>query len=329
MKHILMIATGGTIASKETGEGLAPAISSDELLACVPEVAQVCSVDTVQPFNLDSTNVHAPHWLEIASIVEKNYSRYDGFVVTHGTDTMAYTAAALSYLIQNNAKPVVLTGSQKSVYSRDTDARRNLSDAFLFCADDNAYGVRIVFDGSVILGTRAKKTRTRSFNAFSSIDFPAVAVMREGRPFYYIEGRKPQGEPVFYRKLNEKVFVLKMIPGLSEDIFDYLDTHCDGLIIESFGAGGLPDYNDNAFFKRLSHFISMGKTAVLTTQAEHEGSAMDKYAVGRKLRSCGRVLEARCMTLEAIVAKLMWILSFARGEEAEKLFYVPVERDIF
>ncbi|HIU01083.1 MAG TPA: L-asparaginase 1, partial [Candidatus Coproplasma excrementavium] len=79
----------------------------------------------------------------------------------------------------------------------------------------------------------------------------------------------------------------------------------------------------------LSHFISMGKTAVLTTQAEHEGSAMDKYAVGRKLRSCGRVLEARCMTLEAIVAKLMWILSFARGEEAEKLFYVPVERDIF
>ena len=329
MKHILMIATGGTIASKETGEGLAPAISSDELLACVPEVAQVCSVDTVQPFNLDSTNVHAPHWLEIASIVEKNYSRYDGFVVTHGTDTMAYTAAALSYLIQNNAKPVVLTGSQKSVYSRDTDARRNLSDAFLFCADDNAYGVRIVFDGSVILGTRAKKTRTRSFNAFSSIDFPAVAVMREGRPFYYIEGRKLQGEPVFYRKLNEKVFVLKMIPGLSEDIFDYLDKHCDGLIIESFGAGGLPDYNDNAFFKRLSHFISMGKTAVLTTQAEHEGSAMDKYAVGRKLRSCGRVLEARCMTLEAIVAKLMWILSFARGEEAEKLFYVPVERDIF
>ena len=329
MKHILMIATGGTIASKETGEGLAPAISSDELLACVPEVAQVCSVDTVQPFNLDSTNVHAPHWLEIASIVEKNYSRYDGFVVTHGTDTMAYTAAALSYLIQNNAKPVVLTGSQKSVYSRDTDARRNLSDAFLFCADDNAYGVRIVFDGSVILGTRAKKTRTRSFNAFSSIDFPAVAVMREGRPFYYIEGKKPQGEPVFYRQLNEKVFVLKMIPGLGEDIFDYLDTHCDGLIIESFGAGGLPDYNDNAFFKRLSHFISMGKTAVLTTQAEHEGSAMDKYAVGRKLRSCGRVLEARCMTLEAIVAKLMWILSFARGEEAEKLFYVPVERDIF
>lgn len=328
-KHILMIATGGTIASKETAEGLAPALSSKELLSCVPEIGSVCRVDAVQPFNLDSTNVYAKHWLEIARIVEENYQKYDGFVVTHGTDTMAYTAAALSYLIQSSAKPIVLTGSQRSAYSRDTDARRNLADAFLFCADDGAYGVRIVFDGSVILGTRAKKTRTRSFNAFSSIDFPAVAVMREGVSFYYIEGKKPSGSPTFSHALNENVFVLKMIPGLRADIFDYLDAHCDGLVIESFGAGGLPDYEEGAFLERLAHFLSLGKTAVLTTQVEREGSALDKYAVGRRLHACGKVLEARCMTLEAAVAKLMWILSFARGEEAEHLFNTPVEHDIF
>lgn len=324
-----MIATGGTIASKETGEGLAPVISSEELLSCVPEVASVCDVTAVQPFNLDSTNVYAPHWLKIAEIIEDNYNLYDGFVVTHGTDTMAYTAAALSYLIQGSRKPIVLTGSQKSVYSRDTDARRNLADAFLFCADERAYGVRIVFDGSVILGTRAKKTRTRSFNAFASIDFPAIAVMRDGRPCYFIEGEKPVGEPIFYHELNRNVFVLKMIPGLSADIFDYLDDRCDGLVIESFGAGGLPYYEDGAFFNRLAGFIKKGKTAVLTTQAEHEGSSIDKYAVGRKLRECGRVLEARCMTLEAAVAKLMWILSFAKGVEAEILFNAPVDRDIY
>lgn len=329
MKRILMIATGGTIASKETGEGLAPAISSEELLACVPEIAKVCSVQTVQPFNLDSTNVYAPHWLAIARIIEENYALYDGFVVTHGTDTMAYTAAALSYLVQNSAKPVVLTGSQRSVYSRDTDARRNLADAFCFCADDRAYGVRIVFDGSVIFGTRAKKTRTRSFNAFSSIDFPAVAVMRDGEPFYYIEGAKPKGAPVFYHSLDERIFVLKMFPGLNAGIFDYLDARCDGLVIESFGAGGLPNYQNDAFFSRLSSFLAKGKTAVLSTQVEHEGSALDKYAVGRKLRACGRVLETRNMTLEAAVAKLMWVLSVAKGEEAEKLFYTPVEKDIF
>ena len=329
MKHILMIATGGTIASKETEEGLAPMLSSQELLDCVPEIGSVCRVDAVQPFNLDSTNVYARHWLELVRIVEENYRKYDGFVITHGTDTMAYTAAALSYLIQNSRKPIVLTGSQRSAYSRDTDARRNLADAFLFCADERAYGVCIVFNGEVILGTRAKKTRTRSFNAFSSIDFPAIAVMREGTPFYYIEGQKPTGAPAFYHALNENVFVLKMIPGLKADIFDYLDDHCDGLVIESFGAGGLPNYEDNAFFDRLARFLSRGKTAVLTTQVEREGSALDKYAVGRRLHACGKVLEARCMTLEATVTKLMWILAFARGQQAESLFDTPVEHDIF
>lgn len=329
MKHILMIATGGTIASRNRGNGLEPAISSEELLDCVPEIARTCAVTAVQPFHLDSTNICGQHWLSIARIIEESYDAYDGFVVTHGTDTMAYTAAALSYLVQDSPKPIVLTGSQKSVYTRDTDARRNLSDAFFYCADDGACGVHIVFDGNVILGTRAKKTRTRSFNAFSSIDFPAVAIMRERKPFYYIEEKKPAAAPKFYRALNENVFVLKMIPGLKPDIFDYLSAHCDGLVIESFGAGGLPNYDNGAFFARLKAFLSLGKTEVLTTQVEREGSAMDKYAVGRNLRACGNVLEARCMTLEATVTKLMWILAFARGEEVERLFYAPVAHDIF
>ena len=223
MKKILMIATGGTIASRNTGEGLTPVITPHELLEFVPEIAQMCDVETVQPFNLDSTNVYYPHWLGIARLVRSNYAEYDGFVVTHGTDTMAYTAAALSYLIQNSAKPVVLTGSQKSVYLRDTDARGNLADAFAYCADDRAYGVRVVFDGKVILGTRAKKTRTRSYNAFSSIDFPEIAVIRDGKVVYYSEPHPPAGEPLFSSSLDPEVFVLKTVPGMRADIFDYLE----------------------------------------------------------------------------------------------------------
>ncbi len=325
-----MIATGGTIASKNSGAGLAPALTSRELLDCVPEIAQVCVADTVQPFNVDSTNVYFSHWLEIARIIRENYEKYDGFVVTHGTDTMAYTAAALSYLIQNSPKPIVLTGSQKSAYLRDTDARRNLADAFFYCVDDGASGVHIVFDGNVILGTRAKKTRTRSYNAFSSIDFPDIAVMRDGKPFYYIREDKPIGAPVFYSVMNPNVFVLKMIPGISPDIFDYLADHCDGLVIESFGSGGLPNYENDGFFLKLKEFIARGKTVVCTTQVEREGSALDKYEVGRKLLDCGNVLEARSMTLEAVVAKLMWVLAEARSEmDAERLFYTPVAHDIF
>ena len=326
MKNILLIATGGTIASKPTGSGLAPAITPKELLSYVPEIAGICEVHEVQPFNLDSTNVCPAHWLEIARVIEEKYNDFDGFVITHGTDTMAYTAAALSYLVQDSPKPIVLTGSQKSVYLRDTDARKNLADAFFYCADDRAHGVHVVFDGNVILGTRAKKTRTRSYNAFTSIDFPDIALMRDGKPFYYIEEPFPGHGPRFYRALDDGVFVLKLIPGLSSDIFDYLDSKCSALVIESFGTGGLPAYG--GWEERLEYFLQMGKTVVFTTQVEREGSALDKYEVGSKLKSLGRVLEARSMTLEAVVAKLMWLLPFAESEDIETLFYTPIQHDI-
>ncbi len=328
MKNILLIATGGTIASKPTGNGLAPAISPEELLSYVPEIAESARVEAVCPFNLDSTNVSPAHWLEIAGIIEARYAEFDGFVVTHGTDTMAYTAAALSYLIRNSAKPIVLTGSQKSVYLRDTDARKNLADAFAFCADGDAFGVRVVFDGNVILGTRAKKTRTRSYNAFTSIDYPDIAVMRDGRPFYFIKDSKPSGMPAFSHALGSGVFVLKLIPGVRADIFDYLDEKCDALVIESFGAGGLPDYGGAELAGRLERFLSRGKTVVFTTQVEREGSSLEKYEVGQKLKGLGRVLEARSMTLEATVCKLMWLLPFAAPDELERLFYTPIENDI-
>ncbi len=327
MKKILLIATGGTIASRNEGEGFKPAISSEELLSEVPEIRTVCDVDAVQLFNLDSTNVYARHWLEIARIIEENYREYDGFVITHGTDTLAYTAAALSYLIQDSVKPIVLTGAQRSVYVRDTDARQNLADAFFYCADGGSFGVEVVFDGKVILGTRAKKTRTRSYNAFSSIDYPEIAIIREGTPFYYIKEKKPAA-PVFYHRLEERVFVLKMTPGLSADIFDYLDANTEGLIIESFGSGGLPRYEDDKFFLRLKQYLDAGKLAVLTTQVEREGSSLDKYEVGRRLHGCGSVLEARSMTLEATLTKLMWLLGNFSREEAAARFPLPIRNDI-
>ena len=123
MKRILMLATGGTIASRESGEGLSPAITSEEILSHVPAVGELCRVGAVQLMNLDSTNIGPSHWLEMAAAIRDRYEDYDGFVVTHGTDTMAYTAAALSYLIQDSPKPIVITGSQKSIALNDTDAR--------------------------------------------------------------------------------------------------------------------------------------------------------------------------------------------------------------
>ena len=174
MKNILLITTGGTIASSVGECGLTPALASDELLSHVPEVKNICKVSTVQLYNLDSTNMRPEYWLRIAKYIRGVYDEYDGFVITHGTDTMAYAAAMLHYLIQNSKKPIVLTGAQIPISSRDTDARENLNDAFAYASDDGASGVHIVFGDKIIAATRARKTRTKSFNAFSSINYPEI-----------------------------------------------------------------------------------------------------------------------------------------------------------
>ena len=143
-KKILFLATGGTIASQPTKDGLAPGLTSRKLLSFVPAAENFCQVDAVSPFQLDSTNVCCRHWLAIAALIRQHYDDYDGFVISHGTDTMAYTAAALSYLIQNSPKPVVLTGSQKPIDLDVTDARTNLLDALRFACHPRAHGVNLV-----------------------------------------------------------------------------------------------------------------------------------------------------------------------------------------
>lgn len=327
MKHILMIATGGTIASRETADGLTPQITSDEILQQVPGLSELCRVDAVQLMNLDSTNINSRHWLAMADCIRKHYDAYDGFVLTHGTDTMAYTAAALSYLIQNNAKPVVITGSQKSIFYLDTDARENLRDAFLYAADDGACGVHVVFDHKVILGTRARKMRTKSYNAFSSIDYPETAIIRNQKLVYYLQERVT--EPVrFFDKMDPGVFVLKLIPGMDTGIFTYLKQHYKALVIESFGVGGLPCYGDESFYNAVRDWIDSGRVIVMTTQVPHEGSDMEVYQVGHRAKKELGLIEAYGMTSEAVVTKLMWILGQTQdGAEIRRLFELPVQKD--
>ena len=150
MKNILMIATGGTIASKEGDLGLTPAVTGEELAASVPGIKDICHLEVLQLMNIDSTNMRPRQWLMIRDAIMENYNNYDGFVVLHGTDTMAYTAAALSYLIQDSVKPIVLTGSQKPMANPYTDAKINLFQSILYAADDLSCNVCIVFNGKVV-----------------------------------------------------------------------------------------------------------------------------------------------------------------------------------
>jgi L-asparaginase len=327
MKKILLIATGGTIASKWTAEGLSPQLSADEMLAYVPEINERCAVDTLQLYNLDSTSISPAHWCGMAGCVEERYTGYDGFVVAHGTDTMAYTAAALSYLLQQSPKPVAVTGAQKPIGLRETDATGNLRDAFYYAADDGACGVHLVFDGRVILGTRARKTRTKSYNSFSSIDFPEVARIRDGRVVYFVSEKTEGMQPEFYRRMEPGVFVLKLIPGMRADIITALKPHYRALIIESFGVGGIP--GTAGFAEAVEDWVRSGRVLVMSTQVPYEGVNLELYEVGYSMKKRLAMLETKDMTLEAAVTKLMWILGQTRdAEEIRKLFYTPVQRDM-
>ena len=326
-KRILLLGTGGTIASEMGENGLTPELTSEQLLRYIPDISDICQVDCIQLYSLDSTNIQPKHWVGMAAAIRRHYGDYDGFVISHGTDTMAYTAAALSYLIQGSPKPIVLTGAQKPIGFETTDSKQNLRDAFTVAASDY-HGVLLVFNGRVILGTRARKTRSKSFQAFSSINLPPVAIVQDGRliPYIPVECR---AEPMFFDRVDERVALLKLIPGTDSGVITYLLEHNDALIIESYGVGGLPNYRTGDYYKAVKAGLDAGKIVVMTTQVANEGSDLAVYNVGAAIKSYLPIIEAYDMNTEAVVAKLMWILGQTREpKRVAELFYTPVARDI-
>ena len=323
-KRILFVATGGTIASEMTAFGLKPGVSAEALLQAVPAIAGLCDVDSEQLYDLDSTDIGPEHWLGIARVIRENYAAYDGFVISHGTDTMAYSAAALSYLIQGSVKPIIFTGAQKPIGFDTTDSRVNLLDSFICACRGDMHGVMIVFNGRVILGTRPRKTHSKSFDAFSSINYPHIADVRDGRVLQYIVPEY-MPEPLFSDVLDTRVSLMKLIPGAPEAQLEWLLQRSDALVIESFGVGGLP----KGMHEAVHASAREGKLIVMTTQVQNEGSDLAVYGTGRALSEDPLILEAYDMTTEAAVTKLMWLLPRAKSQvEAARLFYTPVSKDI-
>lgn len=325
-KRILMLTTGGTIASRSRGEGLTPAFRAEDILQFMPGLCDMFLIDAREVCSIDSTNMTPAHWLAIADTIHASFSDYDGFVILHGTDTMAYTAAALSYLIQDSPKPIVLTGAQKPIDREITDSKSNLADAFRYAAFSGASGVQIVFDGKVILGTRARKIRSKSYHAFSSINYPELASVCDGRVLSYIREDKA-ASPRFYDRMDTSVALVKLIPGEDASFLRYRLAEKKAVVIESFGVGGVP--TEGGFYEAVKNAVAEGKTVVITTQVESEGSDIGVYQVGYRLKGLNGVLEAYDMTLESVVTKLMWILGQTDvPAEIETLFYAPVAHDI-
>lgn len=330
MKKILMIGTGGTIASRQTEQGLAPGLTTEELLSYIPEVVKVCEVHTKQIMNVDSTNITPEHWGMMVETIEQNYYSYDGFVIAHGTDTLAYTAAALSYMIQNSAKPIVITGAQKPINMVVTDAKTNLLDSFIYASDDDSQDVNIVFDGKVIVGTRAKKERAKSYNAFSSINFPYPAIIQDHRVIRYIPTTPYKKRVEFYHEMNNSICVMKMIPGVKPELLSYLFNNYDCIVLESFGVGGLPASIVEEFYHQMEAWHEKGKYVVMATQVANEGSNMEVYEVGQKVKKDFNLIEAYDMTLEATITKMMWLMTLPDMDHKKirEAFYKTVNQDI-
>ena len=329
MKKILLLTTGGTITSKKTVDGLAPQSIPEDLLAFVPEYEKYCSIHTRQILNIDSTNIQPEDWIGIAAAIQSEYENYDGFVIAHGTDTMAYTAAALSYLIQQPQKPIVLTGSQKPINALITDAKKNMLDSIRFAADPHVKGIYIVFDGKAIVGTRARKVRSKSFQAFESINYPVAAFIDDSRITHYFEEKSADETPNFWNKLNPKIFLLKLVPGMEPDVLDYIGEHYDGVVIESYGVGGIPFNKKRNFLDKLAMMDRKGKVVVIASQVMLEGSDAEIYEVGFRAINHAYVLQAFDMTVEAAVTKLMWITAETRDiDEIKRKFYTKINHDI-
>ena len=305
MKRIALLATGGTIASVHGERGLTPGVTAEELLARMPVLAERAEFVCRDVFSLDSSNIQPEEWRTLARAAYEALSECDGVVITHGTDTMAYSAAALSFMLRNPSGPVVFTGSQLPVRHPLSDAQTNLAEA-VEAACTAPRGVYVAFNHQIIAGPRAVKLRTTSFDAFASVNAqPVGRVDADGVHYRKIKGC--EGEMRLEDQLETRVFLLKLMPGTAPEVFDWIaQAGFKGLVLEAFGLGGL-HYIRRNLVDRLRMLSERGVVTLVTTQCMYEKTDFSVYEVGSGVLS-DRVYSGRDMTGEAAVAKLMWAL---------------------
>ncbi len=328
-RKVLLIYTGGTIGMMQDAEGVLRPVDFEKLQLAVPELnrlpVQLSHVSFATP--IDSSNMNPSVWIDLVTIIKNNYALYDGFVVLHGSDTMAYTASALSFMIENCSKPIILTGAQLPIGVIRTDGKENLITAIEIAASYNENNTPLVpevciyFEYTLLRGNRSIKYNAAHFDAFQSPNYPSLATA--GVHLEYntlLINPLPTALTSFTTKLDASVGVLHFFPGISHQIvLAILTSQCKVIIMRTFGSGNAP--NEQWLLDALQNASNAGKIIINVTQCIEGSVVQGKYETSSTFARM-RIISARDMTLETAITKSMFLLGNYPLTQFKSLFII-------